>query len=390
MKRVVRLTESDIHNMVYDALCLLNEGTAVTFGGKAYPTSGWAVIVVGGVSSGKTTIEKSKLLINGKIINSDHWREIVADAVNTELDNPDRAITNITKTDTFHKLKNKMPDRFDLSNYHNANKIGLLANDKNGLNLINKQKEALLNGNSDNGVDRLPNLLFEIGSEPKARLGEIINYLSKFKNPYRISVVWVVSNRQVAFASMLNRNRQLGPISFHTSHNDMLDETIGVMSAINNFKDKIEEAWCVITSTASYDSSNTRIDRRLKSDETNNVYKMVRDDNGDFNLPQLIDLGNDSDTKTVDDVIGDIKKVRTYNGRVGTAKAIPDQDIAQISYDQYPTIKNATNWAKTHNGQFLKNVDIFQNNDKNDTLKNHSTLFESIVDKVIKDWVNRY
>ncbi len=487
MKRVINITESDIRTMIGKAINILNEGTVVTFNGEAYPPSGWAVIVVGGVSSGKSTIEKNKLLINGKIINSDHWREMVADVVNMEIDNPELAKTNITKTNTYKALKDKMPDKFDLTDFHHANKADLLATTKKGFNLLQKQKDGLLAANVGKPTSKLPNLLFEIGGELVERIPAILDYLDSFKDGpkavavkktktlnvpkpaekkevnkdkeindtpqnifnlhlksgteeivfadtddlrtklksrlpnfsdevidklinnkgnyktlneseekikehkgYKVSIVWALSNRQVAFASMLNRDRQLGPVSFHTSHNGMLDETVGVMAVINSVKDRIDEAWCVITSTFHYDDNGTRIDRRLNPDEKHNVYRMERDTDGNFVLPKSINISDHSDAKTIDDIIGDVKRIRTYNGTNGNAKAMPDQDNGEISYEQYPTMKNARDWADTHGGQYLKNVAVYKDGQKPKQARDHSTLFEERIHKSITNSLQRF
>ena len=112
---------------------------------------------------------------------------------------------------------------------------------------------------------------------------------------------------------------------------------------------------------------------------------MKRDGDGNFVLPESINLGGTSDAKTVDDIIGDVKRIRTYNGGGGNgnAKAMPDQDQGQISYEQYPTMKNARDWADTHNGQYLKNVDIYKDDTNLDKVRDHLALFEALVDKYI-------
>ena len=466
MKKVIRLTKQDIRNIVNESLTLLNENTGVTFNGEAYPEGGWAVIVVGGVASGKSTVEKNKLLINGKVINSDHWREMVADAINTET-NGSNAVTHIKDTPQFSQIKDKLGDNVDLKNPSHVNLINTLATDKKGLNLTQKQKQGLLAGNAGKPSHKLPNLLFEIGGKYEERIPEIIDYLEKFKEPltktatrsrvarpatniqlnahpiyifnlrfkdgrteqiqfsnedelfsklknrlpqnfsddvirklmgntnnieklnesvsdesnkgYKISIVWVLSNRQIAFASMLNRDRQVGPISFHKSHNFNTDEEVGVIPVINSVKDKIDEVWCILTST--FDINNgDRIDRRLTNNESkNSVIKLTRDENGNFILPESITFGDKNNPKKIDDIIGNPKKVRTYNGykKEGAALAMPNQDTGKLSYEQYPTIKNANDWADTHNGQFIKNVDVFRNSNKNTKSRDHSTLFEN-------------
>ena len=472
MKKVIRLTEQDISNIIDETLSLMCENKGVTFNGEAYPDGGWAVIVVGGVASGKSTVEKNKLLINGKIINSDHWREMVADAINTETSNPDSAVTHIKNTPQFTNVKDKLGDNVDLTNSNHVNIINTLSTEKNGFNLTHKQKQALLAANANKPSNRLPNLLFEIGGKYEERIPEIIQYLEKFKEPYnkqsinpkkekniqqaqqpeaktkyvfnlrftngkveqihfsteeelfnklkkknysdgvinklmsqkknieplnesvvsetskgyKISVVWVLSNRQVAFASMLNRDRQVGPISFHKSHNFNTDKEVGVIPVINSVKDKIDEAWCILTSTFDSDNGN-RIDRRLNDIESrNNVIKLDRDENGDFVLPESITFGDSENPKMIDDIIGNPRSVRTYNGskKEGPAKAMPNQDDGELSYEQYPTTKNANDWADSHNGQFMKNVDVFRNRDKKNTPRDHSTLFENKSNKHIQ------
>ena len=462
MKKIIRLNEQDISNIIDETISLMCENKGVTFNGEAYPNGGWAVIVVGGVASGKSTVENNKLLINGKIINSDHWREMVADAINTETNNPDKAVTHIKDTPQFAKVKDKLGDNVDLTNSNHVNVINALSTEKSGFNLTHKQKQSLLAANANKPSDRLPNLLFEIGGKYEERIPEIIQFLDKFKEPYnkktlkpkkennttqpnaktkyvfnlrfsngkveqipfsteeelfnklkeknysdvvvnklmnqkrnieplnestanetskgyKISVVWVLSNRQVAFASMLNRDRQVGPISFHKSHNFNTDEEVGVIPVINRVKDKIDEAWCILTSTFDLDNGN-RIDRRLNNNESrNNVIKLDRDENGDFVLPDSITFGDSNNPKMIDDIIGNPRSVRTYNGskKEGPAKAMPNQDDGELSYEQYPTAKNANDWADSHNGQFMKNVDVFRDTDKKNTPRDHSTLFES-------------
>lgn len=456
------MNEQDISNIIDETISLMCENKGVTFNGEAYPDGGWAVIVVGGVASGKSTVENNKLLINGKIINSDHWREMVADAINTETNNPDKAVTHIKDTPQFAKVKDKLGDNVDLTNSNHVNVINALSTEKSGFNLTHKQKQSLLAANANKPSDRLPNLLFEIGGKYEERIPEIIQFLDKFKEPYnkktlkpkkennatqpnaktkyvfnlrfsngkveqtpfsteeelfnklkeknysdvvvnklmnqkrnieplnesaanetskgyKISVVWVLSNRQVAFASMLNRDRQVGPISFHKSHNFNTDEEVGVIPVINRVKDKIDEAWCILTSTFDLDNGN-RIDRRLNNNESrNNVIKLDRDENGNFVLPDSITFGDNENPKMIDDIIGNPRSVRTYNGskKEGPAKAMPNQDDGELSYEQYPTAKNANDWADSHNGQFMKNADVFRDTDKKNTPRDHSTLFES-------------
>lgn len=454
---------------------ILNENRSVTFGGKAYPIGGWAVIVIGGVASGKSTIEKSKLLINGKVINSDHWREMVADAINNETENPNSAMTSIKSTSQYNT--SKLGGRVDLKKTSDINAINDLATGKRGLNFLSKQKNGILNGNIGKPSGILPNLLFEIGGNYMERIPEIIEYLDAFKKTglkkvkknkkalssnkekfqkvfklrfkdgnvekiyfnnedelfrglkerlggkfsddtirrlmanvknienvnesvdnvdnidgYKISVVWVISNRQVAFASMLNRDRHAGPISFHKSHNYNSDNEEGVLAAINSVNNRIDEAWCIVNS--SFDTNNgLRTDRRLNKNELeNNVIKIPRDKDGEFVLPEEIKLG--SSLKKIVDIIGEPKTVRTYNGfkKEGMAKSMPDQNKDELSYSQYPTVKNANDWADTHNGQFLKNVDVYRK-DNNGSVRDHSTLFEYVkryVKNVLTESVDEY
>jgi hypothetical protein len=385
-KKNIILTESDIKTMVRNSLHRITENKTVTFNGEIFPNYGWAVILVGGISSGKSTVERDKLPINGKVINNDYWREILAHAINREMDDPQSSVTNITKSDKFKNLsKNRKnpSDKLDLSIKKDLDFVSNLAlKDDEGFNLGNKYNDNLLKGFNGN-YEILPNLIFEIGRDVPKNLNSVLKYLKSFNqyegtgknkrkvNGYKVALVWVISNRNVAFASMMNRDRQVGDMAFHSSHNGMYKEKDGVIDILKNpkFTNEIDEAWCVINSN--YDMvDGTRIDRYLKSTENNNVIKLKKDKNSTFTLPKTIKF-SDSDEKDIDDIIQHKFVQKDY---VNPVKGIDDQDAQPIDDRHYPTKNQIQKWADSHDGQYIKNVDVYKKQSNKNANKKPNSL----------------
>jgi hypothetical protein len=351
----LEVNDYKIKKIINEQLNKYKTHKVVTFNGEVDPKYGWAVILMGGVSSGKSTVIREKLPINGKVVNNDIWREAVAKAVNRELKG--NSVTNITQTNVFKNIEkenNKIIDKIDLTDPSDLKIVSDLSLE-NGLDLSKKSKDALLKANKDS--KHLPNLIFEMGRNVNSNMKDIIKYLKEFQG-YKICVVWLISNRKVAFASMLNRERQLGDKAFHQSHNGMYNEKDGVLGTINNrnINKYIDEAWCIVNTN--YDIENgQRVDRYLNDNEKNNVIKLFKDSKGKFNMPLTVKFGPD-DEKNIDDIIG-LKLVPKFPQK-NPAKGIDNQDEQEIDIGHFPTRNQANKWANNHNGQFLKNVKIYK------------------------------
>lgn len=349
-----------IDNKVSESVKKLTGSSVVTFNGDIFPNYGWSVIIVGGISSGKSTVQQNNLLINGRIVNNDYWRELMSYVINKEIDNPVDVKTNFRNYLDIPNVK------LDLSNKTDLKKINKINEE---LDLSNKYKNNL--SNSINKKSKiLPNLIFEIGSSNYDNsLKDILKYLKTFNeyneygekiNGYKISLVWIISNREVAFASMLNRYRQVGDVAFHGSHNVMFDKNRGVESLLKkpSIYSNIDESWCVLTSNFDI-IDNQRIDRRLNSDETNNVIKLKRSGKGEFILPDSIKFSFNGDEKNIKDIIN-FKSIQKSQFASPKTNGLENQDEFSLGSEYYPTFKQSQKWAKTHNNQFLKNVNVYQ------------------------------
>ena len=58
----------------------LNEASAITFGNRIFPESGWCVILVGGSGSGKGYIQTDALLIDAKVFDVDSLKTLYVNA----------------------------------------------------------------------------------------------------------------------------------------------------------------------------------------------------------------------------------------------------------------------------------------------------------------------
>jgi transcriptional regulator with XRE-family HTH domain len=204
-----------------------------------------------------------------------------------------------------------------------------------------------------------PNLLFEIGNHIEDGLEDIISFLNLLGG-YKITLVWLVTNRKVAACSMYKRNRQLTDGIFHKSHNEMWDCENGVIQVINKkYKNIINDFYMVFNS--SFDIiDGVRYERYLTLVERqHNILTLQRNNNNEYIMPTTIKLNGIDDIK-IDDII-DIKKVGYINPNCRyqkplNFKTIKNQDKQEINEEYFPKYKDCVKWAETHNGQFIKNV----------------------------------
>ena len=349
----------------------INENKTVTFNGKTNPKYGWAVIMAGGAGVGKSTVIRNQLPINGKLVSSDYFKELYADVVNAEqsanwggkkIFSDNDIYLNGEDKEHSSKFLNKHGKPFkrrsgekiwDLRQNADAAEINRVEGDgyEYSHNFLQKQRDNLLKGNLSNR--NLPNLIFDMAGAKGNSLEKTFELLKAFEdngNRYNVCLVWVVANRAVAYASMLNRDRVVPDDAFHKGHTKV-NGTDGVLKTLRKYANQIDEAWIVFNST--YDeTSDGRVDRRLTADEKlNNVVKLEKR-GGKFIVPSTFNsMGKEN--LTLKDIQGP--------SVAGMGRRNPE-DGEGLSYKVFPTAKSARERASQNGGQYIKNVNVYDNN----------------------------
>ena len=339
---------------------ILNENKTVTFNGKVNPPYGWAIIMCGGPGVGKTTATKMHLPIQAKIVSSDYFKEVYADMVNLENSPGYNGKKTFSKNDPYVNKTLATPNNnngvvWDLRNRSQAAQINRTEKE---LGLYDKQLNNFLKSN--NNPDRLPNLIFDTAGRNKSIIDKIFDFLKKAGN-YKVSFVWVVANRKVAYASMLGRDRLVPDDAFHDAHNGIYREKGGgnnttASEILKKHANEIDEAWIVVNSSYDVDSNGNRIDRRPNKEENSSNVVQLEKIGGKFQIPTMFGtddkkpfLGGKKNV-SMEDIVG--QKVR----RMGRRNPVNDEDL---SSDVFPTSKSAMERALTDKNNYpLKNVEV--------------------------------
>jgi hypothetical protein len=339
---------------------LIGENKTVTFNGKINPPYGWAVIMCGGPGVGKTTATKMHIPIQGKVVSSDYFKEAYADMVNLENSPNYSGKKTFSKYDPYVNGELDIPKENDgvIWDLRNSRQAAQINRTEKNVGLYDKQINNFLKSN--NNPNYLPNLIFETAGSKKNIITKIFDFLSKIGN-YKVSLVWVVANRKVAYASMLGRDRLVPDDAFHDAHNGIYREkgsgdNTTAPEILKKYSNNIDEAWIIVNSSYDVYDDGTRIDRRPNEEENkSNVIKLEKV-NGRFVIPEYFGtdekkpfLGGKQNV-SMEDIVG--QRVR----RMGRKNPVDDEDL---SSDVFPTSKNAMERAKNDANSYpLKNVKV--------------------------------
>ena len=288
-------------------LQIIDESTVVTFDGKTYPKYGWAVVLAGGPGSGKG-FSKGSICIDAKSFDVDELKKQYRKA-------SARPETTIYKNAPKHDWDMKNSD--DVSTLHNIVATG---NGK-GLNYgYDKRSEYNFFNNNIDNVDKLPNIIFDItGDKPQ----KIINKALTAKSlGYKLSFVWVVTNREEAMIRNAGRDRVVGDEIFHSKHNTI---NAIMLDFIRNEAGKyFDEAWVLFASNNHAGGTKDELDwlnehRTIKFDKVNNKFVI-----------------NDADAKRILDTLGEDEP----NPR-NPEKYMKKDDVVNVvnKYDKYSPVR---------------------------------------------------
>lgn len=211
----------------------INEASKVTFGGMSYPKEGWCVIMAGASGSGNGYMQNHNILIDAKVFDIDKVSKNYANAASAGKIKDDRRHYDTNNSDdttaVWKKVRSKQLNWKEENNFFKA---------------MNKE--------------HLPNILFDItGKVPN----DIIEKFEKIKDyGYKVSLVWVVANRNVAMDRNMRRGREVAQDYFHNIHNNAAEalpkwiktEEAGIM---------FDEVWLLYSSTNKREKDMTAHDK---------------------------------------------------------------------------------------------------------------------------------
>ena len=340
---------------------LLLEDKTVTFNGQINPKYGWAVFICGAPGSGKSTAAKQHIPIQGKVLSSDYFREAYADLLNVRNKDLEYNFRNYGPMKSIKKKTepNKQDKRGRWSGGH-----GFLQQLVGGIeNGIAKNGEWTPTSNSQ----IRPNIIIDTLGVTKGATDWMFDTLKRIGG-YKISFVWVLTNKDVAFVNNTQRDVIVPPDYLLKKHNqalgyDLTEKTYSIQNIFNNYSDVIDEAWIIVNSSFD-DIDGQRIYRRPNEMENQSNVIKLKKINGIFQVPQT--FGNDErkpflggkKNVSLHDITGDSVKT-TKGGGVG----YPEINAKYIGNDGKSHIMSTditlNNIASTNpNNRILKNVDI--------------------------------
>ena len=267
---------------------LMTEDKTVTFNGQVNPKYGWAVFICGASGSGKSTAAKQHIPIQGKVLSSDYFREAYAD------------LLNIRNKDLKYNFRNYGPMK-SIKKKTEPNKQDKRGRWSGGHGFLQQLVGGIENGIAKNGEwtptsnsQIRPNIIIDTLGVTKGATDWMFDTLKRIGG-YKISFVWVLTNKDVAFVNNTQRDVIVPPDYLLKKHNqalgyDLTEKTYSIQNIFNNYSDVIDEAWIIVNSSFD-DVEGQRIHRRPNELENqSNVIKLEKV-NGVFQVPQT--FGND-------------------------------------------------------------------------------------------------
>lgn len=251
---------------------LLDEASSVTFGNRAYPKEGWCVVLAGGPGSGKGFLQKHAILLDGKVHDVDELKKWYVKAQKAGKFSQEGIVTKRDENGNPIKYKHVDKHEYDFKNPADVSKLHRISND---LDLGDNTEKNFFAANK-NG--HLPNLIFDItGKMPETLVQKAV---AAKKAGYKVSFIWVISNRDVALTQNLNRDRVVDQGIFHRVHNQVL-ENVPKFIETTTFADLYDEAWLLYASMdkpreemTDRDKQRLHDTRAIKLEKEGGVFKL--------------------------------------------------------------------------------------------------------------------
>lgn len=249
--------------IIFENRQALNEDKVVKFGGQTFPKFGWAVILMGGGGSGKSTVFNSLVPIEGKYVNVDDLKEhprfwdikksgtdmTYYDEIRRTLDKPNISNTPIrqeTKGWYFGQDKNTEEPthpmlKANLSEPEIANAV------HQSLRPLGKAvKKAAYDTPKSASEGKLPNIIFDIVADELKDITTVVEQLKPAG--YKIAIIWVSSTINKALKNNAGRDRVVSPDIIIGAHGRVLDTLNELFDS--GYIRNIDEFWVINTAIA--------------------------------------------------------------------------------------------------------------------------------------------
>jgi predicted kinase len=247
-----------VSDYITDSEQVLDEASSITFNNETFPKSGWCVILAGGAGSGKGYVQKTALLIDAKVFDVDKLKTLYVKAAKKGL-----------IEDPKHGNYNFKNDK-DVSELHSIIKTKEY-----------RQTMYKYFFNDMNELKNKPNIIFDITGRDVKDIKEINKLTKEFG--YKISLVWVVTNREIARKQNKSRDRVVNNDILNQIHNDVkLNVNRFILMDAGKY---VDECWLFFNSTKKERSEMSEYEKKELHD--NRAFKLKKKD-GKFILP--IDL----------------------------------------------------------------------------------------------------
>ena len=258
----------------------IDEASLVTFGGDPRPKFGWGIVMAGGSGSGKGYVQGHNMDIECKVIDVDELKKLYV------------AATQHGKFNDTREYDFKNPQ--DVADLHQIVK-------QHG---FKDKREAAFFANLD--PKRLPNVLYDITGDDAKKVDGIGRKLKEAG--YKTCLVWVVTNREVAFIQNLMRSRVVPDAIFHDTHNRVPDQIKKLLQGYEglDYDEKeiikvsgrwFDEAWIVL-GQANPEQMGMKLDReQARMLRKKAVFKLTKLPNGNFAFETERNLGGDGEIK---------------------------------------------------------------------------------------------
>lgn len=266
----------------------IDEASVVTFGGKTFPNNGWCVILAGGPGSGKGYQQDNSIMIDAKVFDVDKLKSLYVKAAKAGK-------INDKKDYDFRKPE-------DIAALHKI--------------VASKEYDRHIKYNFFANNEKLPNVIFDITGKNVAELKQRCENVKKIG--YKTSLVWVVSNRDVALIQNLKRPRVVPQDIFHKIHNAILANLPDFIK--NEAANCFDECWILFGTTKKLPKNMTPEEANELHD--NRAFKLTKNGEG-FEMSEELE-------KRLYDILG----VMEEN---------PDEPV---KYKNYFTIKKELNLDK--------------------------------------------
>lgn len=241
----------------------ITEGKSITFENKMYPNDGWMVFLAGGAGSGKSYTLDKQIMIDGKVIDIDKLSMLYLKLIRKILDNP--ATPPEKKEEFLRPFGGKYPN---LSDSKDTDLLHKLASSK-------KWATRTLQLTTLSPGSVLPNIIVDSTGNRPYDLNESAE-MYKFMG-YKTSIIWVITNFNVARRRNTSRGRNVNLEYVHWCHREIANKLPTSLS--NGSLSSFDEAWLIFSKDELVAKAAGVYNQQYKDEFLDTTVKLVKDGN---------------------------------------------------------------------------------------------------------------